>query len=713
MARITMKHNNLRAGFTLVELMVFFLFISILIAASTPLITKRIKSVPSRTYHGKFLCYRDDAGTLHGDYYNAAGEVVKTTTGSGDSITFEPPKRAAVFKVEMVGAGAGGYDYTNYENETDARHKFTFNENGDGGYSGDTVYKLSDSDIKNSLQGLTNTISAYTGKGGDAGIIAYKYSVPSLIITRRAIASVEKDSKTHFLYFDVENFNSSTMSREWTEEGLNKENMQDNIKGPYKDFQQDAASKYPDKKHDPELKDASKKEYIRQLEYTATTEVQSTLRDIAQKLGLDSIYRIPVSPTRTVEGGKGGKGSYISYTYTIDFNSAEARGKTPQEYIKWLMDTYKSGMSTRPANEMHSSNFQSGRTVSDGSNGSDVTASISSAVNGFASGSSQEGTVAIAGDGGDANGYAALQIGYHKYLTNKQKATGGNETKMSVDAKGPIMLEYKNGLDADSLGMIDSDGNTYFGSGSGSSSAIKSSAADTSSTKYIESISTVPVRTYYIGASGESGKYISKQVANLGKRCTITLPPANQSSAISFDTDVDNLEILPTTFTCQGWTNRIEARSGSPTKKCRTENGTENGDSDYCNSSSAIFPTYNPYADLSESDRFTGTGFVEPPPYKEFWAQIAKTPQFGLFGSVFTKTPSLAEYGRGGKGAGYIDLCMKMGGQINIYTMDSSNSTPVRSRDPIYFPSDPNCSMENNPRTPATAGGKGAIIISW
>ena len=702
-----MKHNNLRAGFTLVELMVFFLFISILIAASTPLITKRIKSVPSRTYHGKFLCYRDNMGQLHGDYYNAAGKKVKEApVVSADSIIFEPPKRAAVFKVEMVGAGAGGYNYTNSIDDRTPRYSY-FNQNGDGGYSGETVYKLSDNDIKNSLQGLTNTISANTGKGGNAGSIAYRYSVPSLIITKRAIASVEKDNKTHFLYYDVDPYDPITMSKEWKVEGEGGINTQAKIKGPYKQFQQDAASKYPDEKQEATVVDASNNAFERQLEYTATTEVQSTLRGIAIEKGLADIYRIPVSPETTVDGGKGGKGTFISYTYKIDFNSAEAKGKTPQEYIKWLMDTYKSGMSRYPADQMSSSDFKSGITVSDGANGSNTTASISSAVNGFASGSSQEGTVANAGNGGDANGYAALQIGYHKYLTNKQKATGGKDTRMYVHSNGKIMLEYKNGLDADSLGMIDSDGKTYPASGSGSSNGPQLSAADTSSRKYIEMISTVPVRTYYIGASGESGTYISKQVANLGESCTIYLPPLSQSLAFKEDaTLITNPE--PTRLVCKGWTNEMKAESGRQRKNCQLDKGTGSADCD----SSANFWTYNPYANLSDSDRFTGTGFVEPPPF-EILAQIAKTPQFGLFGSVFTKTPSLAEYGKGGDGAGYIDKCMKMGGQINRNTKDSRTGKVVKSLPTIDFPSDPNCSMENNPRTPATAGGKGAIIISW
>ena len=39
-----MKKLKLKSGFTLVELMVFFIFISLLMAAATPIITKRVKN---------------------------------------------------------------------------------------------------------------------------------------------------------------------------------------------------------------------------------------------------------------------------------------------------------------------------------------------------------------------------------------------------------------------------------------------------------------------------------------------------------------------------------------------------------------------------------------------------------------------------------------------------------------------------------------------
>lgn len=93
--------KDLKQGFTLVELMVFFIFISILLAASTPIITKRAKNIPLKMHHGKYICY----GNKY-EYYNASRLV-----SSGAGCKFTPPKRASLFKIELVGAGAGGYNY--------------------------------------------------------------------------------------------------------------------------------------------------------------------------------------------------------------------------------------------------------------------------------------------------------------------------------------------------------------------------------------------------------------------------------------------------------------------------------------------------------------------------------------------------------------------------------------------------------------------------
>ena len=89
-----MKKLKLKSGFTLVELMVFFIFISLLMAAATPIITKRVKNLPIKIHHGKFVCYGDRY-----EYYNATKLI-----SSGAGCKFTPPKRATLFKIELVAA---------------------------------------------------------------------------------------------------------------------------------------------------------------------------------------------------------------------------------------------------------------------------------------------------------------------------------------------------------------------------------------------------------------------------------------------------------------------------------------------------------------------------------------------------------------------------------------------------------------------------------
>ena len=106
-----MKHDGRKSGFTLVELMVFFVFISLILAASAPIISKRIKHVPDKIQHGKFVC---ENGGRTQRYYNASQLI---STQSVSKCTFKPPVKNSLFKIELVGAGSGGYSYTAWEED--------------------------------------------------------------------------------------------------------------------------------------------------------------------------------------------------------------------------------------------------------------------------------------------------------------------------------------------------------------------------------------------------------------------------------------------------------------------------------------------------------------------------------------------------------------------------------------------------------------------
>ena len=112
-----MYKNNLKNGFTLIELMVFFIFISLILAAATPIITNRVKNIPLKMNHGKFICY----GNGRYEYYNSS-RLVSSDMGC----KFNPPKRAALYKIELIGAGAGGYNHIVRPNEYMETQDYSF-----------------------------------------------------------------------------------------------------------------------------------------------------------------------------------------------------------------------------------------------------------------------------------------------------------------------------------------------------------------------------------------------------------------------------------------------------------------------------------------------------------------------------------------------------------------------------------------------------------
>ena len=148
-----MLNKKIKSGFTLIELMVFFIFISLIMAAATPIITKRVKNIPLRMNHGKFICY----GNRY-ELYNSTRII-----DSGAGCQFKPPRRAALYKIELVGAGAGGYSYTEPVTEDMVE--------GNGGYKmasghyGDGYTDLSEAQLWNAFSGASFTLVQSSGSG--------------------------------------------------------------------------------------------------------------------------------------------------------------------------------------------------------------------------------------------------------------------------------------------------------------------------------------------------------------------------------------------------------------------------------------------------------------------------------------------------------------------------------------------------------------------
>lgn len=162
-----MKKNFFKSGFTLVELMVFFIFISLIMAASTPIITKRVKDLPIKIHHGKFICYGG-----HYELYNATRLV-----SSGSGCTFTPPKRASLYKIELIGGGAGGYNY--YQNPWEDVETREGGYNLSGGFYGDGYTNLSDAYLWDILKDADFTLHTSSGSGGSGESISRTYTGPT------------------------------------------------------------------------------------------------------------------------------------------------------------------------------------------------------------------------------------------------------------------------------------------------------------------------------------------------------------------------------------------------------------------------------------------------------------------------------------------------------------------------------------------------------
>ena len=108
-----MKKNSLNSvfrGFTLAEALVALLVITIIIAASLPIITKKKRSI-DRVTHGAYACYWQN-GQLIGRYLidqkTATGKTYYDSTEGRYGCEFTPPAGAKNFVVTTVGGGGGG-----------------------------------------------------------------------------------------------------------------------------------------------------------------------------------------------------------------------------------------------------------------------------------------------------------------------------------------------------------------------------------------------------------------------------------------------------------------------------------------------------------------------------------------------------------------------------------------------------------------------------
>ena len=96
-------------GFSLVEVMILFTLLSVIMAASMTMISKKSSAVPPKVSHGMYRCIYTSDGVIE-EEYNSTDRLYPTRSVSGNQCTFRVPK-AAMYKIDMYSAGSGGTEY--------------------------------------------------------------------------------------------------------------------------------------------------------------------------------------------------------------------------------------------------------------------------------------------------------------------------------------------------------------------------------------------------------------------------------------------------------------------------------------------------------------------------------------------------------------------------------------------------------------------------
>lgn len=100
-----LKHN--KEAFTLVEVMLLLVVLSLVFASSVSLITRKHKLKPRRSVHGQYVCFREpETGVLRQVKYS--GKSLLQDQREIDKCTFEAPSNSSYMYIMLVGAGGAG-----------------------------------------------------------------------------------------------------------------------------------------------------------------------------------------------------------------------------------------------------------------------------------------------------------------------------------------------------------------------------------------------------------------------------------------------------------------------------------------------------------------------------------------------------------------------------------------------------------------------------
>lgn len=106
------EQYDLKKAFTLIEVMLLLVVLSLVFASSTTIITRKHKLKPRRSVHGTYICYRNrDDGLLHEIMYSGKSLLYENNQTINPAFTecrFEAPKTASYLYVQIIGGGGAG-----------------------------------------------------------------------------------------------------------------------------------------------------------------------------------------------------------------------------------------------------------------------------------------------------------------------------------------------------------------------------------------------------------------------------------------------------------------------------------------------------------------------------------------------------------------------------------------------------------------------------
>lgn len=677
--------KNLKAGFTLVELMVFFMFISLILAASTPIITKRVKNIPEKVSHGTYICYKNGANQLRQAYYNSTRQIIDEQVGT---CTFNPPRKAALYKIEIIGAGAGGTRYkrhidysgnigTNWKEEMNI-HYATYDvktQTPTGRYYKD----VSGSILKQLLNNRIFEIEAVVPAGGSGGSITAEYtpiSDPSLTVTNNALNCIKLMQENIGTSCGAWDFEAPEYVRQFYE-AVDK--IKETVVNDYR---------YCDHGEDELCYGRFDADYYRDIFAPIfrgiVSEYPALLDPPRRKTPVFEVTSMGTEAEATGNGQRGGQGGILQMKAKFLFKTPTVPSYSvdqSEQYLKDLFGSIQKGTWTAAQGFALGSNSQ-------GSSGENIN---------HKSGE----TTMHAENGGDVQKFTAIKF-FNSIITNEKNAKGGEGGHISLPDGQLIVSNYSENNRADKAegftfkGGNSSDYRNYGGISPNGISMTNMDSPDASDNVPTITLETnLNKRTHTVGRGGGAGEVKTFYAPALADDCTFNVADGGAPHELSVFSGRNPLDpnsiVQDTTLSCNEGKLNFLAKGGA----YGITTYSESYDFDYCLDGDGICRPSAPSLDTvskGKSSEYTPT-------------------------NVFTNlnVQALANVGSGGDSEKIVDGCVYPSGYYK-YKLNTTleENLPVHSITRNYVFDHPECEVQRQVHIENPTGGRGgAIIISW